>query len=59
MTCDLSRSKFWQHRVPRRPLVWWYVMGRKNFEFTFGARRRAWQCGDYHHQSVKGTGTHD
>lgn len=42
-------TKFWKHKIPNRPLVWWYVQGRKHFAVNHGAAtRRMWGCGNYH-----------
>lgn len=42
----MTRS-FWKSRIPHRPLVWWYVQGRKMFGKEFPSIKRMWGCGRY------------
>lgn len=41
------RTRFWKSRIPRRPSVWWYVIGRKMFESQFDSIKNMWGVGRY------------
>lgn len=45
----LPNNRFWKYRIPYRPSVYWYVMGRRMCDRRYSrAIRNGWRCGLYH-----------
>lgn len=41
-------TRFWRHKIPHRPNLYWHVMGRKMFDTKYSLAVRAmWGCGNY------------